>query len=43
MKLYDLGIKYNTDKAYNHNFCDFYEKDLLIVILDYIQRNTMIY
>lgn len=28
MKLYDLGIKYNTDKAYNHNFCDFYENNL---------------
>lgn len=24
--LHDLGIKYNTDKAYLHGFCDIYEK-----------------
>ena len=26
--LQDLGIKYNTDKAYKHKFCDFYEQNL---------------
>jgi len=25
--LNDLGIKYHTDKAYNHKFCDLYEKN----------------
>ena len=24
--LHDLGIKYHTDKAYLHNFCNDYEK-----------------
>ena len=26
--LNDLGIKYNTDKAYRHYFCDYYENNL---------------
>lgn len=26
--LQDLGIKYNTDKAYEHKFCNFYEQNL---------------
>jgi hypothetical protein len=26
--LNELGLKYNTDKAHDHHFCDFYEKNL---------------
>ncbi len=26
--LQELGIKYNTDKAFNHKFCNFYEQNL---------------
>lgn len=26
--LQEIGLKYNTDKATYHNFCDFYEKNL---------------
>jgi hypothetical protein len=28
MKLQELGIKHNTDKAFFHKYCDFYEKNL---------------
>lgn len=28
MNLNELGIKYNTDKAYLHDFCNSYEKEL---------------
>ncbi|MBR4618688.1 MAG: hypothetical protein IKO49_05230 [Bacilli bacterium] len=28
MTLQKIGLKYNTDKATYHNFCDFYEKNL---------------
>lgn len=28
MKLQELGIKHNTDKAFFHEYCDFYEKNL---------------
>lgn len=26
MNLHELGVKYNTDKSFEHNFCEKYEK-----------------
>ena len=28
MNLHELGMKYNTDKSYEHNFCSIYEREL---------------